>query len=237
MSRTAWTGVVVVGSEGHAREAARRIVGAVRDAVEEKGRCCAALSGGSTPEPVYRVMASGEAGELPWERLSFYFADERCVPPEDEASNYRMVVDSLLAGHQEHRSRVHRMQGEAEPQRAAELYQRELPDPLDLVLLGIGQDGHTASLFPGGEAVGEDSRRVVAVRDAPKPPAARLTVTPPVLRDARRLVVLARGRAKADAVAAALAEEGSVHEIPARLARRGLWILDEEAASAIEGSP
>lgn len=204
----------------------------MRASVEARGRCAAALSGGSTPRPVYRRLARVEG--LDWSALHVYFGDERAVPPDDPESNYRMAREALLdrvpiPGGQQHRIEAEREDLES----AAAEYGRRLPDRLDLLVLGIGADGHTASLFPGSWALDEALRRAVVV-DAPRPPTRRVTLTPPVVRSARATVVLAAGEGKAGAVRRALAEEGEVRACPARLARGGTWVLDRAAASELE---
>lgn len=196
-----------------------------------------ALSGGSTPGPVYERLAGSRPSSVPWERLHIFFADERRVPPEDPESNYRLVRERLLAHAPEAPAAVHRMRGELEDGTAAAAeYEAFLPERLDVLVLGIGEDGHTASLFPGDPALDAADRRVLAVR-APSPPHGRLTLTPSVIRAARERVVLARGSGKAAAVRRALEEPGPAREVPARLARAGHWVLDREAASDLHVEP
>lgn len=187
-----------------------------------------ALAGGSTPRPAYGCLAVEP--DLPWERIRIFFGDERQVPPDHPDSNYRMVEEALLSRLVVPPAAVHRMEGEdPDAEAAAERYAALLPDALDLLILGIGSDGHTASLFPGSPALAERARRVVT-STAPAQPRHRLTITPPVIRAARRIVVLASGAGKAQAVRRALAEPGEPARCPARLARRGTWVLDREAA-------
>ena len=194
-----------------------------------------ALSGGSTPRPVYRGL--GALRDLPWSRLSLYFADERRVPPADRASNYRMVRETLLAGGNADPRRLFRMRGEEpDPDQAAEAYASLLPDRLDLLLLGVGADGHTASLFPGATTL-EERRRPVLPATAPSEPHDRLTITPPVIQAARRVIVLATGAGKARAVTRALRGEWAPRACPAQLARHGTWILDEGAAAYLRDPP
>jgi 6-phosphogluconolactonase len=188
------------------------------------------LAGGSTPRGAYELLA--EERGVSWERVSLYFGDERAVPPDDPRSNYRMVrealIDRLAVG-----PRVHRMEGEAaDLEAAARRYDEQLPDRLDVLVLGMGADGHTASLFPGSPALRETRRRVVPV-EAPADPPRRLTVTPPVIAAARQVVVIVSGADKAAAVARAL--EGAMDEdaVPAALARHGLWLLDRAAAGRL----
>jgi 6-phosphogluconolactonase len=190
-----------------------------------------ALSGGSTPGPIYEAMA-GLPG-IPWERIELYFADERAVPPDDPASNYRLVRDALLERVPIPARSIHRMEAERpDLDEAAESYERQLPSRLDVLVLGIGEDGHTASLFPGSPNLGETVRRVAPAR-SPSPPTERLTITPPVVRSAAQIFLFARGRAKADAVREALQGEADVSGCPARLARGGTWVVDTEAAAQL----
>jgi 6-phosphogluconolactonase len=168
------------------------------------------LTGGSTPRAAYgefveavRTVGIDVSGCVMW------FTDERCVPPEDERSNYRMVRESLLEslGDLPHPT-VHRMRGELGPQAAAEDYERSLRDAgsprFDLVLLGIGPDGHLASMFPDQDSLSERSRLVVGVPEAGlEPYVPRVTLTFPALANARQIVFLATGESKAEAVAAA----------------------------------
>jgi 6-phosphogluconolactonase len=223
---------VVVRVEEFARVAAERI-GQVIDAATARGaRAQVALAGGHTPRGVYRALAQLR---LPWNRVEIYFGDERAVPPDDPQSNYRMAREALLDAVPIPAGQIHRMPAErADVEAAAADYAAALPERFDLIILGIGADGHTASLFPGGAAVAERERKVVAV-EAPKPPARRLTVTPPVITAARIQIVLAAGGEKSAAVARALEGGEDVHACPAQLARAGIWIIDEAAAARLRG--
>jgi 6-phosphogluconolactonase len=170
---------------------------------------------------------------VPWESLDVYFGDERCVPPDHPDSNNRMARESLLDRVPIHPTRVHRPKSE-DPDRdaAARAYEALLPVSLDLVVLGIGEDGHTASLFPGSPALTASERRYVPVT-GPKPPPERLSLTPRALEAAGELIVLASGAGKAEPVARALEGDLDLQRTPAQLARRGHWILDEAAAQKL----
>lgn len=212
--------------EAVARAAAGRVVGLAR-AIPANRRFRIGLSGGRTPRRLYQLLAT----RLEADRVELLFADERAVPPDSEDSNYRLVQETLLAALPVPAERVHRMRGElADLEVAAREYEPLLEPPLDLLVLGIGEDGHVASLFPGSPLIEERSRRVAAVLDSPKPPARRLTITPRVIVEAGTVMVLAIGAAKAGAVAAALAVAGDPADCPARLARGGEWLLDRAAA-------
>jgi len=229
--------IVVAEAPQLAEAAAEWIAAALEEDVRTRGRCAVALAGGTTPRPVYeRLAREPYVRRVDWRAVDVYFGDERAVPPDDPESNYGMAAAVLLDRGPAAAARVHRMEADAPDVNAAALaYDRLLPAALDLVLLGIGPDGHTASLFPGSPALAEQSRRVVPVI-GPKPPPQRLTVTPPVLAAARRIGVLATGADKARAVARAL--EGPVRplECPAQLARRGVWFLDAAAAAALRSA-
>ncbi len=211
--------------------AAEWIASAIEADVRYRGHCALALSGGDTPRPVYERLARDPiALRISWRDVHVYFGDERAVPPRDPASNYGMAAATLLGRVPIPAANVHRMEAErADRDEAAREYARRLPEHLDVLLLGLGPDGHTASLFPGSPALTEERRLVVPVL-GPKPPAPRLTITPPVIAAAHRIAVLVSGADKAAAVARALQDSATPADVPARLARRGVWFLDREAA-------
>lgn len=182
------------------------------------------LSGGTTPRRCYELLAERR---LAWGRLAVLFGDERCVPPDDPESNYQMAKELLVE--KVAPASVHRVPAELGPEGGARLYQPvvEWYAPLDLVLLGIGADGHTASLFPGRAEL-QASGLTVGVRDAPKPPPDRVSLTMQALRDARRVVFLVTGADKAEAVAMAQRGEGPAGMIP-----NSEWLLDRLAAGAL----
>ena len=226
--------VVVPDARALARRGAERIVELVRAAVGERGRCSVALAGGTTPRTTYEVLGSSAlSAALPWAAISWYFADERAVAPDHPESNYRAARETLFAGRPQTLERVHRIEAEAaDLELAARAYAELLPDPLDLILLGIGEDGHTASLFPGSPVLAERNARV-AVVTGPKPPNPRLTLTAPVIEAAREILVLVSGAGKAEALARALAGPLDVTAVPAQLARAGTWIVDAAAAAQL----
>jgi 6-phosphogluconolactonase len=213
------------------RPAAEWLADGIAAAIRDHGACALALAGGRTPEPVYRALSS--AADIEWRRVEVFFSDERAVPPDDPESNYRMVRTALLSRVPVPASSIHRMEAER-PDRdaAAREYERALPPALDILLLGMGPDGHTASLFPGSAALDERRRLVLPVVGA-KPPVERLTITPPVIEAARRVAVLATGGDKAAMVARALEGPLAPAEVPAQLARRGEWFLDRAAAAML----
>lgn len=183
------------------------------------------LAGGSTPVVCYRVLA--ERRDLPWGRITVLFGDERCVPPDHPDSNYGAALEALLR-HVAPAS-VHRIPAELGADEAAQLYEPVVASaPLDLVLLGIGADGHTASLFPDHPTLGATGH-VAAVHGSPKPPPDRVTLTLTALEQARRVVVLASGADKAGAV-----RRASRGEVPAGMIPHAEWILTADAASELE---
>ncbi|ADO74796.1 6-phosphogluconolactonase [Stigmatella aurantiaca] len=214
---------LVVASEALAGQAADWLAEALRQSLAGGGRCSLALSGGRTTGPIYRTLAQQK---LPWERVDFFFADERCVPPEHPESNFLLVEENLLRPLRIPSEQVHRMEGEREDRDAAARdYAAVLPPVLDVVLLGMGEDGHTASLFPGHTALEERERRVLAVV-GPKPPPWRLTLTLPVLNAARRVLFAVAGEGKQEAVRRVFAGE----ELPAARVTNAVWLLDRTAA-------
>lgn len=203
--------------EAVATAAAEIVAGTIRE--HEHTRL--ALAGGSTPRRCHELLAAMPG--IPWERVTIFFGDERCVPPGDPESNYRMAADTLLDTVTV--AAVHRMRGELGAEAAAAAYAPLVSAaPLDLVLLGIGPDGHTASLFPGNAGL-EATGYVTAVHDAPKPPPDRVSLTLRALREARRVVILVVGADKRDAVRRARA--GSV---PAGLIPKAEWLVAKDAA-------
>jgi 6-phosphogluconolactonase len=191
----------VVRTSNFARDAAEFILQEARSALGERDEFRIALSGGNTPRPVYQELAQ-IGHELRWERVSVTFGDERCVPPDHVESNYRIAHESLLSPAVVPELSVARLRGEIEPALAAQEYEEQL-DVLatqrgeliyrhDLILLGLGDDGHTASLFPGTAALEEHARRVVA-NYVPKLDTWRLTFTLPLINQARRICFLVNG--------------------------------------------
>src|SRR4051794_10400904 len=187
------------GPEQVAAAALEIIVGAVREAIAERGVAHLSLAGGNTPKRTYEQLA-GALGS--WENVELWFNDERAVPPDDPQSNFKTVAEAL-GGH----PTLHRIAGEAEPDSAAQAYEREMRariestaeagvPVIDLHVLGIGEDGHTASLFPGHPEVQIQDRLVVPVHDSPKPPPTRITMTLPVLQVGRQRLFLATGADK-----------------------------------------
>lgn len=193
-----------------------------------------ALAGGSTPRRAYELAAFLQPD---WHRVEVWWGDERCVPPDDARSNYRLVRESLLDALARLPAAVHRIRGEIDPERAAAEYDETLRGvALDLALLGLGADGHTASLFPGSPALEERERLAVAAEPGLDPLVPRVTMTIPALTAARSVVFLAVGEDKAEAAARAFGGKADA-ATPASLVRSAegetVAILDRAAASAL----
>lgn len=219
------------------------LVEAARAAVAARGEFFLAIPGGSSPRSVFEELARpARLAEMPWERAHLLWVDERAVAIEHPDSNYGAFARDILTRLPLDAARVHRMRGELGPHDGALDYRRRLtallgPGPdggvIDVVLLGVGEDGHIASLFPGSPSL-EARDSVIGITDSPKPPPGRITLTIPVFRAARRLVVLGLGAGKADVVGRSLSGE----PLPARMASQGpnsLWVID--AAASARRSP
>jgi len=210
-----------------------------RKSVNETGRFAVAFAGGSTPKRAYEMLATRYQDTLDWGKVHVFFGDERTVPPDHENSNYRMAYETLLSCVPV--GSVHRMRGELDPSEAAALYEEELeaffggPPIFDLVLLGIGEDGHTASLFPRTPAL-EVRDRWVVENPVEKLGTIRLTLTVPAINVARRLAFLVAGEGKAKALKEILEDAADPYEYPAKLvqpASGSVWMADEAAASLL----
>ncbi|HEV2819430.1 MAG TPA: 6-phosphogluconolactonase [Solirubrobacteraceae bacterium] len=198
---------VVADAEAAARRVADQLAWRLNDARRRDGPFHVALAGGATPRRVYELLGATEGS---WDHAHLWLGDERCVPRDHPESNARMVDESLYANARARPPRLHPIDGSAVPEDAAWLYARELADQVpggvfDLVLLGLGEDGHTASLFPDHHTLEVASVPCLAVRDAPKPPAQRITLTLPVLRRAEHAILLTAGEAKREPLRRTLA--------------------------------
>jgi 6-phosphogluconolactonase len=213
--------------------AAQKIAELLRSAAVARGRACVALAGGTTPRAVHEALAL--RGDVPWALLHVFFGDERCVPADHPDSNYRMAKESLLDRVPIPAAQIYRPRAEEQDHdAAARAYEAVLPAALDLVILGIGEDGHTASLFPRSSALNDRTRRYIPVI-GPKPPPQRMTLTVPALETAHDIVMLAVGPGKAEAVARALEGAWDPFTTPSQHARRGFWFADTAAAALLEG--
>lgn len=232
-----------------AQTAAAEFLEAARESVREKGSFSIALAGGSTPKTLYGLLASNPLlqAKVPWSKIQFFFGDERHVPPDHAESNFRMAKEAMLAKAPIDPRQVHRIK--AEKRNAAEAavqYEDDLrasfglaTDQLpgfDLVLLGMGPEGHTASLFPGTKALKEE-RRLVVSNWVGKLYTDRITLTPPVLNNAARVIFMVHGEEKAPALKAVLEGPYEPEQLPAQLIRpklgKVLWLVDPSAASML----
>jgi 6-phosphogluconolactonase len=236
--------------------AAERVVSAAAQAIGASGRFAVALAGGSTPKGLYELLASpAYARRVDWSRVHLFWGDERCVPPDDPASNYRLTREALLDHVPIPDADVHRIRAEDAPARAAASYERELRHAFatpagrpsltvgrrfDLVLLGMGENGHTASLFPGLGAVREKERWVVG-EYVPEMSQWRVTLTPPLLNAARRVAFLVVGAGKAPMLQRVLEGPSEPEALPAQaiVPVDGTldWLVDTEAAARLSRSP
>lgn len=226
-----------------AEAAARDFAARAEEAVNERGRFAVALAGGSTPKATYEVLAENYAGELDWSKVHVFFGDERTVPPDREDSNYRMARETLLSRIPV--GSVHRMRGELPPEEAAAAYERELREffgeddvpRFDLVLGGLGEDGHTLSLFPETSALDVTDRWVVA-NPVLKLETTRLTLTIPVLNASRAVTFLVAGAGKAEALKEILEGDADPRAYPAKFVRPEgghlTWMVDRAAASRLD---
>jgi 6-phosphogluconolactonase len=223
------------------RSAAEEVAAIALSAVDRKGKYAVALAGGSTPKKLYRTLASDYGKRLPWSRIHFFWGDERFVPGTDPLSNYKMAKEELLDRIRIPRSNIHSIATDfSDPESAALAYERDLRrhfgssmPSFDLVILGMGSDGHIASLFPGAPALQETKRWVSAVRARATPPI-RISLTLPVINAAKRIMVLVAGEKKKAAVERLLNNSHSGgSRLPAALlspADELHWLLDRKAA-------
>ena len=225
-----------------AAAAAEDFAGRAQRAISETGRFTVALAGGSTPKATYETLARDYADSLDWSRVHVFFGDERTVPGDHADSNYRMADEALLSHVPV--GGVYRMRGELPADGAADVYEEELksffgtagePPTFDLVHLGIGGDGHTASLFPNTAALDVTDRWVVQ-NSVPKMDTTRITLTRPVLNAARAVRFLVAGEDKAEALAEVLEGDADPHEYPSKFVQPSgelTWTVDRDAASQL----
>ncbi len=223
------------------------VADSVEQAIQQNGLCNLALSGGNTPGGVFTLLASGSCRDrVDWSKLHLFWGDERMVPPEHDDSNFRLVQDTLLDHVKIPAENVHRMRGEIAPEEAAAEYAglmhghfKESPPCFDLMLLGLGEDGHTASLFPGTDAVEECEKHTIAVF-VPKLDAWRVTLTLPVLNASRKVLFLVSGKSKSEMVQRIISNKQPAKEIPATMVspQNGElhWMLDSDAMVLINKS-
>lgn len=232
-----------------AQAAAAEFLDAARESIREKDSFNIALAGGSTPKALYELLSGNPLlqARVPWSKVQFFFGDERHVRPDDPESNYRMAAEAMFSKAPVDARQVHRIQAEkADAAEAAEKYEEELRaffrleagqlPRFDLVLLGMGPEGHTASLFPGTTALKEQKRLVVS-NWVGKLYTDRITFTPPVLNAAARVIFMVHGAEKAPALKAVLEGPYEPDQLPAQIVQpengRVLWLVDPTAASML----
>ncbi|HET8890781.1 MAG TPA: 6-phosphogluconolactonase [Candidatus Angelobacter sp.] len=234
---------IVPDSATLARVAAQEFQRLAETGIQERGRFSVSLSGGNTPRAVYSLLAE-EHKELPWEKIHIFFGDERHVPPDHPDSNFRMANESLLSKVPIPENNVHRIRAELEPEAAAKDYDEQLTEffhlnrhdwpRFDLVFLGLGDDGHTASLFPGSSALTDVSNRVAA-NWVEKLQTFRITLTFPVLNHAAEVAFLVSGESKAQILSVVLSP--GAKKFPAQGVEpengRLLWLVDQDAGQLL----
>jgi 6-phosphogluconolactonase len=227
-----------------AQAAALHFIECAQEAISEHDYFSVALAGGSTPRAMYQYLATVElVPRVQWEKVYVFWGDERCVAPNHEDSNYRMAFDVMLRHSPIPVKQIYRMEGELDPKEAAQTYEKRLHDffgskvpRLDLILLGLGADAHTASLFPGTKALKEKKRWVVPnyVR---KFSSWRITMTAPFINKAANVTFLVSGEGKAEVLQRVLASRYTPEEIPAQMIRpehgQLRWMMDAEAATLL----
>jgi len=226
-------------SQELARAAAAMFTEEAERSIREKGRFAVALAGGSTPKVLYELLAAEYRDDLDWGKVHVFFGDERCVPPDHEDSNYRMARQALLS--RVPVGSVHRMRGELTASKAAALYEEELvsffggPPGFDFILLGIGEDGHTASLFPRTPALYVCDHWVIE-NPVEKLGTIRITLTTPAINRARKVAFLVTGAGKAEALREVLEGDAEPQDYPAKLIYPSgvlTWMIDREAADLL----
>ncbi len=241
--------VVLPDSDSLSLAAANQFLNAVQAAVSQRGRALVALSGGTTPIRLFQTLAKAPfSAQIPWDVVHFFWCDERCVPPDDPESNFGQASQALFRPLNLPEINLHRIDGELEPEQAALVYAETLMQfrssgllwpVFDLVLLGLGADGHTASLFPGASL--PEREPVLAVTASYQGrPARRVTLTPMVLNMARLVIFMVAGTDKANAVKLALLGPPDPLRYPAQRIQPNqgalYWLVDAAAAEAIRGS-
>jgi 6-phosphogluconolactonase len=226
--------------------AAEEIAHFAGEAICTHGEFTLGLTGGATPAPVYELLATRFHLSVDWKEVQLFWSDERCVPPDDPASNFGMANRTMLTKLGLAPRQIHRMQGEDEPAQAARAYERELRTvfglaegdcpSLNLLLLGVGENAHIASLFPGHPALHENKRLAVAV-EVEAEPSRRVTLTMPIINHAERVILVVSGAHKAAAVRNILQGPADPEQFPAQLVKPDsgelIWLLDKAAASKL----
>jgi len=234
--------------EAISHQAASLFVKAAKNAIDRRMRFVAAISGGSTPRRLYTLLGSAECSpQVDWQKVHLFWVDERCVPKDHEESNFKVSFDSVLSKVSMPVENIHRIMGEEDPEKAARDYENEIRESFgtgdwpvfDLIILGMGSDGHTASLFPGSKSLEERERLTVPVY-LEKPKINRITLTLPVLNHASQILFLVSGRSKATVLSQVLGDGHERDRYPAGLINpiHGdiIWLIDQEAADRLKRS-
>ena len=240
--------IVYPDSQSFVDGAAEFIAGLAAQAITERGRFTIALSGGGTPRPIYaRLASAGYRERIDWSRVHIFFGDERCVPPDDARSNYRMAREALLDHVTLPPENIHRIQGEIDPAQAALIYEQDLQTlfrstsfpAFDLICLGMGDNGHTASLFPGTAALREHMRWIVP-QYVEVMATWRVTFTAPLINAARNIAFLVEGAGKADMLWRVLNGPFDPDVLPAQMIQpvdgQLHWLLDAAAAAKVKAA-
>ena len=214
-------------AEAVAQAAADYLLQQIKSCVKKTGQCHVVLPGGTTPARCLEILADKS---LPWENIHWYPGDERCYPIGHSERNDSMIMQKLFSQHETASKNFHPIPAELGPEQGAKNYAALLDSScsIDIVVLGMGKDGHTASLFPGNAAL-EDQRSAVAVYDAPKPPAERVSISLHTLRNAGERIVIATGKNKSEA----LTKLKAGATLPVALVEPDVWFIDEEAVNII----
>lgn len=227
-----------------ARTAALQFIEYAQEAIAEQGYFAVALAGGSTPRAMYEYLASVElVPRVEWEKVHVFWGDERCVAPNHEDSNYHMAFDIMLRHSPIPVKQIYRIEGELDPKESAQAYENRLHQffgqktpRFDLILLGLGTDGHTASLFPGTKAL-EERRRWVMANYVRKLSSWRITMTAVLINKAANVTFLVSGESKAEILRRVLAGRYDPEELPAQMIRpengQLRWMMDADAAALL----
>lgn len=224
--------IVSPDNESWSTLAAEVVAKEIRETIVRRGACNVMLTGGGTVEGVYLRWA--QAAMLPKNGINFLFGDERCVPPDHADSNFNFVMKTLFSDGVPPGCSIERMEGE-NPNRdeAALAYEGHLPEIIDVLLLGMGADGHVASLFPQSSAFHMMQRSVVSIV-GPKPPYERLTITPKVITGSKSTFLLVRGDEKGRVLSGVLKSPEDIYSLPVGLTLSGTWLLDCDAGDQIK---
>jgi len=236
---------VLTDIEAISHKAASVFVEFAESAITSKGNFYVAVSGGSTPRRTFALLSSEYRDKVKWDCVQFFWVDERCVPKEHKESNFKLVYDLLLSKVPLPEVNIHRIRGEQDPAQEALRYEKDIKTSFDvegfpvfdLIMLGMGEDGHTASLFPNSDALNETERLAIPVY-VEKLKSQRITLTLPVLNNAACVLFLVSGSSKSDVLSYILGSEGKKYKYPAGLVNPAhgelIWLVDKEAAAKLK---